>query len=470
MPFMCAACGCGQRKGSPFKVNASNLPAVLVLFLAAGRVGAENLVPGSLLCTEEREWKGPNGKLKTPIHVTPCCIESDAEALSTLLVGRPVSRVFADERGRPTLLDGTILRINGSAPTYNGSLLVDESSITYEAVFEDAPSEASSVTLTQTEARDANVLYDAVQDRIAREVRKAAKSARERGNRAAAAAAAADADADMEDCEQIARGMRWPELLDERWWDTWGHKISPSLHRSLLGFSTPRAVRHFFQTFFEDESKDTSTVIGLTQYELFTLSLMRMRTGWQVQHLAALSGANRGRLGSETAKWIHKLGAVGRSFIGVPEMEYLMESMPASFKECGMGKTAAIGDATDFLTETPRVPFMKKARNMMYSDKMKHSAARGTSFCSANGMTIIILDLVFGRCSELACVLACRAQLSKLPHWASVAYDKGIRGMRSILPNLNFVFMPCFLAPSEGKNKFDVDEAVKQNRGIARNR
>jgi hypothetical protein len=188
-----------------------------------------------------------------------------------------------------------------------------------------------------------------------------------------------------------------------------------------------------------------------------------------VQFLAALTGANRGRLGSLTALRIHKFGAIGRSFIGVPEMEYLMASMPASFKECGMGRCAAVGDATDFLTETPRVPFMKKVRNAMYSDKMHHSAARGTSFCSANGMNIIILALVFARCSEQACVRACRSQLANLPPWVSIAYDKGIRGMRSMLPNFNFVFMPCFLAPSKGKDRFTVDEAV-QNRGIARNR
>jgi hypothetical protein len=209
--------------------------------------------------------------------------------------------------------------------------------------------------------------------------------------------------------------------------------------------------------------------MGLSQYQLYALSLMRMRTGFPVQFLAGLAGVHRGRLGSATTVWIHKLGAVGRSFIGVPEMKYLMESVPASFRECGMAKVAAIGDATDLICETPRIPFMKKVRNMMYSDKMHHSAARGTSFCTANGMNSIILPLVFGRCSELACVLALRSQLALLPHWVSVAYDKGIRGMRSVLPNFNFVFMPLFLAPSKGKDKFTVDEAV-QNRGIARNR
>lgn len=116
-----------------------------------------------------------------------------------------------------------------------------------------------------------------------------------------------------------------------------------------------------------------------------------------------------------------------------------------------MGKVAAIGDATDFMTETIRSPFLKKVKLMQWSDKVHHSAARGTSFCSANGMNIIALALTFGRCSELNCVKACARWLKQIPAWMHVAYDKGIRGMRSILPNLNFVFMPCFLAPSRAR-------------------
>ena len=132
-----------------------------------------------------------------------------------------------------------------------------------------------------------------------------------------------------------------------------------------------------------------------------------------------------------------------------------------------MGNVAAVGDATDFQTETIRSSFMKKVRLMQWSDKVHHSAARGTSFCSANGMNIIALALTFGRCSELNCVKACAQWLKKIPPDMAFAYDKGIRGMRSILPNLNFVFMPTFLAPSQGKTKLTVDEAI-ETRGTAR--
>ena len=50
--FTCAACGCYQRKGKSFKVTASNLPAVLLFFAAAGTAGADNLQEGVELCTK----------------------------------------------------------------------------------------------------------------------------------------------------------------------------------------------------------------------------------------------------------------------------------------------------------------------------------------------------------------------------------------------------------------------------------
>ena len=129
-----------------------------------------------------------------------------------------------------------------------------------------------------------------------------------------------------------------------------------------------------------------------------------------------------------------------------------------------MGKCVAVGGASDFMTETTRTPFMKKVRNMMWSDKVHHSAARGGSFCSGNGMNIAVLDLVFARASETAIIRAMAHMLASLPPFVHVAYDKGVRGMRSMLPNFNFVFMPCFLAPSKGKTRFTASEVAPSPR------
>ena len=49
----------------------------------------------------------------------------------------------------------------------------------------------------------------------------------------------------------------------------------------------------------------------------------------------------------------------------------------------------AVGDATDLTTDTFRSPLLKSVKNAQFSDKIHHSAARGTSFCAGTGMNII---------------------------------------------------------------------------------
>jgi hypothetical protein len=167
-----------------------------------------------------------------------------------LLIGRPVSRVFTVGESFK-VVDGTIMRIARGPPTFADKVFdFDASSIAYEVVFEAAPDGPCSFTLNHQEALEAHQLYIGLQHRIKAAYRKGFKSSREKGARAAAVAAVADAMSDGEEVEAVARRLSWPEVIDEKWWDTWGHKISPSFHRSLFGFATPAGMRGFFNVFF----------------------------------------------------------------------------------------------------------------------------------------------------------------------------------------------------------------------------
>ena len=109
--FTCAACKKKQNKGQPFVVTPVNCAAIVCLFSAAARGVSEALLPGALLCTERREYRGANGKLP-PVTLEPCVPVTDQAALNDLMVGKPVSMVFPDETtGRPVVCDGTIMRI-----------------------------------------------------------------------------------------------------------------------------------------------------------------------------------------------------------------------------------------------------------------------------------------------------------------------------------------------------------------------
>ena len=70
-----------------FGISEENLPALLVLFAAAGRDGADKLEAGGFLCTKQREYKGKNGK--SPVQqLLPCISPREAEQLGQLLIGQ----------------------------------------------------------------------------------------------------------------------------------------------------------------------------------------------------------------------------------------------------------------------------------------------------------------------------------------------------------------------------------------------
>ena len=75
--------------------------------------------------------------------------------------------------------------------------------------------------------------------------------------------------------------------------------------------------------------------------------------------------------------------------------------------------------------------------------------------------------LALGRASELGLVKVLSPEFQSVPSWCHLCYDKGIPGMRCILPNYNHVYMPVFLKPSKGKVKFTARE-TSHNRGVSK--
>jgi hypothetical protein len=79
--------------------------------------------------------------------------------------------------------------------------------------------------------------------------------------------------------------------------------------------------------------------------------------------------AHRGHLGQAIETWIFRLGDFARlCLIGQPDMEYILQSMPESFADCGMSYVVALGDATDLRSEAVRVSHMSQLGNQMFSD------------------------------------------------------------------------------------------------------
>lgn len=82
-------------------------------------------------------------------------------------------------------------------------------------------------------------------------------------------------------------------------------------------------------------------------------------------------------------------------------------------------------------------------------------------------MNIIAADLFTGRTSEVNALRALIEEFKKVPPHKAFTYDKGAKALRCLLPNGNHLYMPCFLAPSQGKTSFTGEEA-SANKAIAR--
>ena len=96
----------------------------------------------------------------------------------------------------------------------------------------------------------------------------------------------------------------------------------------------------------------------------------------------------------------------------------------------------------------------------MFSDKSKHSAAMGMSWCTATGFSAIAADLVLSRTSEANIGRFVAPKFKDVPHKMSLSYDKGVPALRIFLPNMNHVLK---------SGKYTGTE-VTRNRAIASNR
>mmetsp|Transcript_27297 Transcript_27297/g.61692 ORF Transcript_27297/g.61692 Transcript_27297/m.61692 type:complete len:370 (-) Transcript_27297:16-1125(-) len=221
---------------------------------------------------------------------------------------------------------------------------------------------------------------------------------------------------------------------------------NPAIVHDLFGWKTyDQAADFFTETWgFDLDEPGLAHPCTLTAFDEYLLTLWRMRERPSLTFLSHFGGMSLGATSEVLREWVPRFGQVGRIWVWLPSMEYVERSMPRSFIESGMSSVALIGDATDILTETVRK--LISVRNQQRSDKSKHSAAMGLSWCTPSGWTAIASDLVLGRTSEYNAAVALAPQFAAVPPQWSLCYDKGVASLRAHLPNLNNVIVPCFLS------------------------
>jgi hypothetical protein len=133
-------------------------------------------------------------------------------------------------------------------------------------------------------------------------------------------------------------------------------KAGSALFKSLFAFSdwaTSRAV--FVATLPElDPDAKCPGAREETHFEAFLLTLWRMRWRENSQMLADVLGESRTAISRMTNMFITLLCRLGRSLVWIPDDEYLLGTVPAAARLCGMGDVDLYGDCTDSMTEAVR--------------------------------------------------------------------------------------------------------------------
>mmetsp|Transcript_17144 Transcript_17144/g.38436 ORF Transcript_17144/g.38436 Transcript_17144/m.38436 type:complete len:313 (-) Transcript_17144:411-1349(-) len=171
----------------------------------------------------------------------------------------------------------------------------------------------------------------------------------------------------------------------------------PEFCRHLFGFPSFELVEDFVRDTWGREPDEPGVACRDTfsTVEEFCLALWRMRQRPSNIFLSKFAGTAEKNVSRVVNTWIPRCGAVGRSLVWLPSMDYIKRAVPESFRRSGMESVALIGDCTDILTQTVRKQI--SVRNQQRSDKSAHSAAMGLSWCTPSGWTAIASDLVLGR-------------------------------------------------------------------------
>ena len=272
----CCACACRTR-GAHTLITDDNLAGVAWIFDVTGRSGGDALKVGAFLCRKARESKagvGGRGGGHDSRTVQPCLSPDEVTTAERLMVGKSVAKWFRKPDGRPSqFYYGTVTSLLSSTPGVDEMEAVS-SSLSYEVKFATAPPEHQVVSMTQAEAVVAHDDFLAVEATLAVDARREAQRERMAASRAAPVPIAADAAAD--DGASPHRPLTRHSMCDPVWWNTWGHKVSPTLHTHMFGFQTPEVMKHFFDTFFSEQLQEPNWM-GLTQYEIAAVALWRMR-------------------------------------------------------------------------------------------------------------------------------------------------------------------------------------------------
>jgi hypothetical protein len=124
----------------------------------------------------------------------------------------------------------------------------------------------------------------------------------------------------------------------------------------------------------------------VTQFEQLVITKMRFRRCLELTFLGFVWERNRTRIGSYVSVWAPRLAAAGLdlSILDVTK-ELLDDCLSQEYIDSNIRHVGALIDGKDIMVDTSRQDSL--VASMTYSDKVKHSAQRGLTWTSPDGLT-----------------------------------------------------------------------------------
>jgi hypothetical protein len=230
--------------------------------------------------------------------------------------------------------------------------------------------------------------------------------------------------------------------------------------KQLYGFKDFDFMIGFIEAAFEVEytrcDSDTPyTASGsckpMTDFEKILLTLTYMNTNWNMETIGVMFGIkSRTTVSSYVNYWLPLLGECGdhmSDFLHFMDVEAFDKLEPASYKELGLRRVAALVDGKDFLTETSRDRVYNPAQA---SNKMHASAFRLLTWSLPCGAVVERTIAFLARASEKA-LMNLWGSYDRLvfPVNYLILGDKGFDNTAGCYFNYNTTLHPSFLTNPE---------------------
>ena len=196
--------------------------------------------------------------------------------------------------------------------------------------------------------------------------------------------------------------------------------------------------------------------VTLTPFEEFVLTLVRIRRGFDIQHLAYLFGLSTSHVSRIFTTWVNLLAKCLKPLLIWPTKEVVKGNLPESFRD--FPRTRCIIDCSEIYVEKPLRP---KAQRITWSNYKHNNTFKFLVGIAPTGTITYISKLYSGSISDVNIVKS-SGFLDKVEEGDDIMADRGFNIRHLLIRKKATLNIPAF---SHGKALGG--KALKQSRKIA---